>query len=122
MMSNWEDIKWEIEWYYGKYVQIPVKSTINGFKNLWFYRKVIWRYRWYDYGYQLAVIDKMLENCEKHWGIDTHYVGDKFTLGRIRVIRKYIALYNSTDDMYEESRLFKKIMRYYSRNLERFWD
>ena len=99
-----------------------MRAIKNGIMNLIWYGKTLWKHYWWDYGFQLAMIDRMLADCERNWVKSTHYVGDKFTLGRIKVMRRVYARYEETWDMDEESKLLKKFLKMYSRNLTRLWD
>ncbi|MEX0597643.1 MAG: hypothetical protein WD512_14215, partial [Candidatus Paceibacterota bacterium] len=50
-----------------------IKSFIKGIKNLWSFRKVIWRFRGYDYMFTLDVLEKCL--VEQYQELDL-YSGD----------------------------------------------
>ena len=80
------------------------------------------KWNWWDYHFQLEMIDRMLEICEKHWGVDTHYVGDQFTKGRIVVIRSYYKKHKEADTWEEESRYLSKFLKGYARLVVRLWD
>ena len=84
--------------------------------------KTVWKYRWWDYGYELAMLDRMLELKEKHWGKHTHYVGDTYTLKRIKVLRRMYTRYEESSGIVEEHETLKKFLRAYARNLPRLWD
>jgi hypothetical protein len=95
-------------------------GVVQGLKNLVRFWDVIWEFRWWDYGFQVQVLDKMLEVCEENYGTKSHFKGDGFTLGRIKVIRKYIRL--AEEDWINEDEHLAKAMGYYGRNYKRFWD
>ena len=95
---------------------------LDGTRNLIRYMKVVWNHRWYDYGYQLDMIDSMLKDCENHWAKDTHYLGATFTLGRIKVLRKNYRQYLDADTTLDEDVYLKKFLARYARNLHRLWD
>ena len=99
-----------------------VRNVIESVKNLKTYTAVVWNHRWWDYGFQLDMIDKMLEDCENNWVKRTHYVGDKFTLGRIKVVRRYYDEYKNEICFIEERRKLKKFMKAYIKLLPRLWD
>ena len=60
-----------------------------GLKNLAMFASTVWKWKWWDFSNHLEMMDKQLEICEKHWAKDTHYVGDTFTLGRIKAVRRF---------------------------------
>ena len=99
-----------------------VRNVIESVKNLKTYTAVVWNHRWWDYGFQLDMIDKMLEDCENNWVKRTHYVGDKFTLGRIKVVRRYYKEYKEEVCYEEEDKKMMKFMKAYTRLLKRLWD
>ena len=121
-MTWFEMIKFNIEYSIDMIIERVWKIPNESVKSLRFYFTTARRHRWWDYHFQVVMIDRMLQQCEKHWGKDTHYVGDKFTLGRIKVIRKYIHLYRTTHEHTKETLYLKKALRYYAANIQRFWD
>lgn len=94
---------------------------VEGLYNLWAFKKVVWRFRWWDYGFQEQMLDKMLEKCEEEWS-GSHYVGCEFTLGRIKVVRRFYARYLETDSFHDEYKWQKKFHMGYARLLNRLWD
>ena len=99
-----------------------VASIYASVRNLCTFAKVIYRWRFWDYSFTLEVIDKMLAECEKQWGSSTHYVGDKFTKGRIIVTRKDYQRSLTTDDYIEQHALEKRFLQRFGRLLPRLWD
>ena len=99
-----------------------VRELYRSLVNIVCFWRVVWNWRWYDYSYEREVIDRMLELKERKWGTSTHYVGDKFTLNRIRVLRKWYDMYKNTNDWRDEDVYLKKFLRGYARNATRFWD
>ena len=109
----------------------------QGIATVIYFFPVIWRFRRWDYGFQLAVIKRMLQNCDKHWH-KSHYVGMKFTHGRIKVLLRMLDRYESywdtpknlDDDVYkvcrsafqQEHALLQRFLRHYSRTLPLLWD
>jgi len=83
--------------------------------------KVMWRWRWYDYSYTVDFIEQDLRMRLKHWGKDTHYIGDKFTRGRILILLKNLDEYRDAG-WADEPRLWRQFMRRYARTLDRLWD
>lgn len=99
-----------------------MRSILIGIRNLVDWFSVIWKYRWWDYGFTLAVIRRDLELKYKEWGVNTHYVGDEFTKKRIAVLIRLLDKYDKSCGMVDEYNLLKKFMKMYSRNIARLWD
>lgn len=81
---------------------------------------VVWKWRWYDYGYSLGVLVKMLEMQVAKWN-EAHYVGSEFTKGRMLVLLRW---YKKSKDgnMWDERRYERKFLKGYARNVRKFWD
>ena len=105
----WRRFKWQVKW--------RVQSVIN----LWKFRKVIWNYRHWDYSFMLDIIEQMLIECERKWVVETIYVGDTFTRGRIRVLLKNLEEYRN-GDCSNESEALRRFLSRYARTLPRLWD
>ena len=103
-------------------MRMSIKWKMQGLINLWRFRKVVWNYRHWDYSHQLDVIEEMLKECERKWVVETIYVGDKFTLGRIRVLLKNLNEYRSCASVVDEGKALNKFLRRYARTLPRLWD
>jgi len=82
---------------------------------------VIWKWRWYDYGYTVDILERDLQLRLKYWGKDTHYVGDNFTKGRMLVLLKNLDQYRNAK-WQDEDRLWKQFITRYARTLTRLWD
>lgn len=125
------------------------KGFFRGLYNFWKFRKIIFRDRFWDYSFLVEIIVFKLKDMEDNWVKNTHYEGDKFTKGRITVLRKRIESleddiqeieerymdYLSTHDVTDEERLkiYKsmrkeiqllsdKAYKTLGRNLRKFWD
>jgi hypothetical protein len=72
----YEDLKFEIIYWWENSIIYPIKSFLKGIDNLWRWRKIIWKDRWWDYYYLLEILRFKLKDMEEHWGKDTHYVKD----------------------------------------------
>lgn len=83
---------------------------------------VMYNWRWYDFAYDLDIMDKVLELKEKEWGVHTVYKGDRFTLGRIKVVRRYFLMYQQSYTLEDEDTYLKKFLNGYARLLPRLWD
>ena len=93
----------------------------QGIANLFYFFPVIWRFRRWDFVFQLDVIQRMLENCDLHWH-KSCYVGKDFTHLRIKVLLRMLNRYHATYDPIEEHLLLKRFLRHYSRILPYLWD
>lgn len=98
-----------------------MRSFAEGLRNLWIFRRVVWRFRWWDFSFQEEMIDKMLEICEKKWS-ESRYLGWEFTLGRIKVVRRYYTRYKEAKGIYAEYEWQKKFHKAYAKLLPRLWD
>jgi len=65
--TKWEAIKWEIDWNWNHYISSPIRSFKVGIKNLWTWRKVIYRDQWYDHAFFHRILKKKLETMYKGW-------------------------------------------------------
>ena len=101
---------------------IKIKEIYRSVLNIIKFWKVIWKWRWWDYSFQVNLIVHQLKELEKVWGNKTHYIGDRFTLGRIKVVLKYYEEYSTTIDIVEEDKKLKKFLKAYVRLLPRLWD
>lgn len=94
----------------------------EGIKNLWQWFKVVWKYRWWDYEYDLDIMYKSLEIKSMSWLDKTHYVGARFTYGRMQVVMKYYKMYKDTNTLGNEDEYRSKFIQGYARLLPRLWD
>lgn len=114
----------EIKYWLCVYVARPIISVLQGLCslcNLRRYHRVIYGHRWWDYGSMLEVVDKMLEEREQYWVKKTHYVGDRFTLGRIKVLRRMYREY-STSDTWDDYVLLRRYLSRFARVAPRLWN
>ena len=101
-----------------------VQHIVNirrGISNLRRYHSVIYKHRWWDYYFMLEVMDKMLEEREQCWVKKTHYEGDAFTLGRIKVLRRMYKQYQ-TSGIWDEDKLLRRYLSRFARLVPRLWD
>lgn len=73
---RWEGLKFEIDYFWKNSIIVPIREFFRGIFNLWKWRKIIWRDRWWDYYFFLGILRFKLKDMEEHWGTSTHYVGD----------------------------------------------
>lgn len=99
-----------------------IKEMYRSVRSLLLFAKVCMRWRWWDYGFSMALMVAMLREQEKMWGKHTHYVGDTFTKKRMQVLLRWYDRSQNTTDMAEEYLYEKKFMQGYARNYRRFWD
>ena len=111
----------EISYWWRIGVVSRVKNVYRGISNLRRYHSVIYKHRWWDYYFMLEVMDKMLEEREQCWVKKTHYVGDTFTLGRIKVLRRMFRQYR-TSDAWDEDELLRRYLSRFVRLVPRLWD
>ena len=111
----------EISYWWRISVVGRVKSMYRGLCNLRRYYSVVYKHRWWDYYFMLEMIDKMLEEREQHWVKNTHYVGDKFTLGRIKVLRRMYREYR-TSGVWDEDEMLRRYLSRLARTVPRLWD
>ena len=98
-----------------------VKNVYRGISNLRRYYSVVYKHRWWDYYFMLEMVDKMLEEREQRWVKSTHYVGDRFTLGRIKVLRRMYKEYR-TSGIWDEDELLRRYLSRFVRLVPRLWD
>jgi hypothetical protein len=66
-----------------------MKSFVQGIKNFWYFRKVIWNFRWYDYGYLMDLWERSFEYLDDKWS-ESHYIGFEEDHERIKkIINKF---------------------------------
>lgn len=79
-------------------IRVAVLGFFIGIHNFWYYRKLIYRDRWYDHDFLIKFIIVKLKQMEENWH-QSHYAGHKFTKCRMQIIRKSIE--NFEEDMDE---------------------
>lgn len=65
-----------------------MKDFMTGIYNLYYFFKVIWRFRWYDPSYDFAVMHKIYRYKADKWK-DSHYVGNETDLKKLQTIANY---------------------------------
>ena len=98
-----------------------VKNVYRGLCNLRRYYSVVYKHRWWDYYFMLEMVDKMLEEREQRWVKSTHYVGDRFTLGRIKVLRRMYKEYR-TSGIWDEDEMLRRYLSRLARTVPKLWD
>ncbi len=111
----------EISYWWRVSVVSRVKNVYRGLCNLHRYHSVVYKHRWWDYYFMLEVMDKMLEEREQCWVKKTHYVGDRFTLGRIKVLRRMYKEYRESS-AWDDDELLRRYLSRFARTVPRLWD
>ena len=111
----------EISYWWRVSVVSRVKNVYRGLCNLRRYYSVVYKHRWWDYYFMLEMVDKMLEEREQRWGSSTHYVGDKFTLGRIKVLRRMYKEYRASG-VWDEDEMLRRYLSRLARTVPKLWD
>lgn len=111
----------EINYWWRTAVVSRVKDVYRGLCNLCRYHNVVYKHRWWDYYFMLEMIDKMLEEREQQWVKSTHSVGDKSTLGRIKVLRRTYREYR-TSGIWDEDKILRRYLSRLARTVPRLWD
>ena len=119
-------------------IRNTIKRILIPLKNLWLFRKVVMRYRWWDFEFTLDIFIFSLEQQIKNWD-KAHYIGSEFTKKRMIVLLKRLREFEEKRDelinecyarkLYSRDVLRIKINEltfrtWYSlgRNIKRFWD
>ena len=93
------------------------------FRNLKLYYPILKRDEWWDYSYFEELVIFKLKQLEKHWGDDTHYIGDNFTKKRIQVLlREWEKIEELDEDLQDVDKLKEEWFRKLGRLLPRLWD
>ena len=58
---------------YTRSIKRPFTNILTGIKNFWFYRKVIYRDRWWDHGFMMDIIERKLQNLDQNWSKGNAY-------------------------------------------------
>ena len=99
-------------------------NTIAFFQNLKLYFPILIKDRWWDYEFFDELIIYKLKDLERHWGKDTHYVGDCFAKGRIKVLLKQWEKIKKLEikDLKKYKKERAKWFCRFGRTLPRLWD
>jgi hypothetical protein len=98
-------------------------DLVQGLKNFWFYKGVIWRHRWWDYAYADDVIIKMFKERADLWK-NSHYVGLEEDEAKLKEIvenfEKMKEAESGINENDEEQKFRTKAYEIIGEN--RFWD
>lgn len=114
-----------------------IKTKFNYFKtgisNLWNFRKVIWRFRWYDYTFISNIMYQIFDELDKNWDKSIH-VGYKKEHKNIKITKEILKRISDEDYFFNSKGKvdFKKTENIYNmyydilskriKNLRQFWD
>ena len=120
--NNIYEIFLDIKYYFmSKFYEL--KEILHNIK---LYYPIIKNDRWWDFAFFEELIIHKLKDLEKHWGVDTHYVGDSFTKKRIQVLlRKWekIQKFDEKNPFNKETEKMKiKWFKELGRLMPRLWD
>jgi len=108
---------------FGGFIDFFRYDLPQGIKNFWYYRKVIWRHRWYDYGFADDVVRRLYEDRSENWH-KSHYVGFEKDALQLDII---VELFKRLEDAEfltveddPEDKIRKEIYRRIAR--KRYWD
>lgn len=105
----YEKIRWFIE-----DVPSKLRNIKESIRNHIIFHKAISKWRWYDYGFDIALLLKMYEEKSKHWGKDTHYLRDEKDARDLKIVVECLKRIDNYDyDVYQQEYykelLFKKL-------------
>lgn len=119
------NVKFEITWHWNEWIIRPVNNFRVGIMNLVRWRKIIYRDRWWDYGYLLDVIEFKLNEMLQHWGYDTHYENDKVDRDILRSLLedlRYVRELEEKNDLEAAKKARINFFTRLGRHLDKFWD
>jgi hypothetical protein len=115
-MKEWkEDLLFDIRYQWDHMVIIPIHVFTDGIKNLWAWRKIIWRDRWWDYSFLMTIIEFKLKLMRDNWD-NSHYVNsehEKEQLEKLLTILNEIQELENSDKFENDkiSELYQKFGR-----------
>lgn len=62
----WENLKFEVSYFFGN-IRSSFYSIKHGFKNLYEWRAIVWRNRWYDHAFLFELQRKQLNYMRENW-------------------------------------------------------
>jgi hypothetical protein len=116
-----------------------IRSFIQGIKNLIFFFKVVWNYRWWDYTYSLRIFKKSLEQCPENYrkyGLEVdHHLNPKIEkmervieLLDIEVEGKHIEMIEEEwgvsflDENSKSNKMFRRITEFEEETWNELWE
>lgn len=110
--SWWDNIKFEISYFFSS-LATGFRSIVQGLKNLWEWKGIIWRNRWYDSQYLFDIQKKQLEYMRDNWH-QSHYEGwekEKETLDTLVQILEDIEKYDNELNQEMKNKKFQEFGR-----------
>ncbi len=111
-----DDVKWEINYRYRSVISF-FRSIQTGITNLWEWKGIIWRDRWWDNYFLTVIIKKKLQIMHDQWD-EAHYVASEVEKEELRILigmldeierlEDEMDFNNEVDEIYEDfgKRLF----------------
>jgi hypothetical protein len=97
----WDNLKFELDWNFNRYIIVPFRQFIQGIKNLWTWKSIIWNDRWYDYDFFHKILRKKLETMYK--GYENAYAcGSEELQTEIKVLIDILDMIDELEDSFEE--------------------
>lgn len=98
-------------------------DLIQGLKNFWRFKKVIWRFRWWDYGFSDDLTNEAYKVMAENWH-KSHYVGFEKDEKELKIIVELFKRMKETNtftiDEDEEDKIRKDIYQRIAR--KRLWN
>lgn len=108
---------------FGNVIDFFRYDLVQGLKNFWHFKKVIWRHRWWDYSYTDDLVEEAYKIMAENWH-KNHYVGgdkdEKELKHIVGLFKKKREIDTFTVDDDEEDIIRKEIYRLIAR--KRYWD
>ena len=92
-----DSITWEVSWNWDNYLIQPFRTFKQGILNLWTWKGIIFRDRWYDHSYFHIILKKKLQLMEKGWD-GAHYVGSEKTQEQITELIEILSKIEQHED------------------------
>lgn len=86
-----------------------LRNIKNGIKSFWYWRKIIWNNRWWDYGYLLYLIEHQLRLMADNWD-KSHYVGSEEEKAEIEESLRLLEELNNTTNWDMEQEWFEEFI------------
>jgi len=99
-------------------------EPIEGIKNFWKYKKVIYRDRWYDYSFLIDLLEVKIKDMRDNWKY-AHYVDSEKEQETLNTLCNLIDEYNYINDnciQKDCNELMRKFFIILSENYDKFWD
>lgn len=93
--TNLKDL-WERTWVYRLY-RFFTRGLVRFFRNLWWFRRILWEYNWWDYRFTLNTLKTCL--IPMHRGLENHGLEIEETrLPKIRKIKRVVEILDNIEN------------------------